>query len=270
MLSRPVRRIAHFMIFVLAAAAYCATAEAAELLILAGSGGEYIRDCAQQDVVISGSRNRFVLAGGCHSLSVPGDGNQILVEFGAESELYLRGSDNHIAWKTVPGAADPTVTTEGRSNDIVQFRSVTAKAEIPNLGDQGVTPPASVAPSVTNNPVNGAVRTDGKSEQGPEKQAGPEKLAGPKKRIMTKNPSGRAHRDDQEFVLNLDAGISPNVRRCDHPRGADRARCQNLAPTAADTTSPGQSPVLMWHIFSDDSQKASAGRSPSRNGRRRP
>jgi hypothetical protein len=268
-LSRPVRWIADIMIFVLGAAAYCATAEAAELLILAGSDAEFIRDCAQQDVVISGNRSKFVLAGGCHSLSVPGDGNHILVEFGAESELYLRGNDNRIAWKTVPGAAEPTVTMEGRSNNIVQFPNVTAKAEIPNLGDHGVTPPASVVPSVTNNPVNGAVRTDGKSEE-PEKQAGPEKLAGPKKKITTKSPSGKAHSNDPEFVLNFDAGLSPNVRRCDHPRGADRARCQNLAPTAADSTSSGQHPVLLWHIFSDDSQKPPAGHSPSRTGRAKP
>jgi hypothetical protein len=251
---------------VVGAGAFFAPAQAEELLILAGSDGESIRDCAQQDVVISGNRSKFVLAGGCHSLSIPGDGNQVLVEFGDASELYLRGNDNRIAWKKLPGAADPTILSEGRSNSILQFSSVTAKADIPDLSDHGLALISPTAPSNTNNPVNGAVRTDGK---GPEVQ---EKLVAPKKKTMTKGHSPRQPRDDEEFVLNFDAGLSPNVRRCDRPRGGERVRCQNLAPTAPSNSVSAQNPShqVIWHIFSDDPKKTPAVAGPGRNGTGRP
>jgi hypothetical protein len=95
------------------------------LLILASSGGEFVRDCTNRDVVISGSNSKYILAGGCQSLTVPGDGNQILADMAAESEILLRGNENNVAWTNMTGGDHFKIHTDGRLNHIVKLDDAT-------------------------------------------------------------------------------------------------------------------------------------------------
>jgi hypothetical protein len=104
-----------------AAAGFGAPSQAAELLILASSGGEFVRDCANRDVVISGSNSKFILAGGCQSLTIPGDGNQILADMAAESEILLRGNENNVARTNTTGGDHLKIHTDGRFNQVVKL-----------------------------------------------------------------------------------------------------------------------------------------------------
>ena len=65
--------------------------------MLGDSSGQVIRDCAKTDAVVSGSNDRIVLAGGCRSLTILGDGNQILADMDAGTKISLSGNNNNLA-----------------------------------------------------------------------------------------------------------------------------------------------------------------------------
>ena len=94
----------------------------ADPLVLADSGGQLVRDCAGKDVVVSGNDDRLVLSGGCRSLTISGDANQILADMAAGAEISLRGSNNDLAWTRSTGTADPIIVDGGRANRVVRFR----------------------------------------------------------------------------------------------------------------------------------------------------
>jgi outer membrane protein OmpA-like peptidoglycan-associated protein len=147
-----------------AAAGFCAPSHAAELLILASSGGEFVRDCSNRDVVISGSNSKFILAGGCQSLTVPGDGNQILADMADESEILLRGNENSVAWTNMMGGDQLKIHTEGRLNHIVKLDDATKQ---PNRGET-TKPPAKPQMSANEpKPDSGQSRQSGQAAPSP-------------------------------------------------------------------------------------------------------
>jgi hypothetical protein len=99
----------------------------AESLVLGDSGGQLIRDCSKTDVVVSGSNDRIVLTGGCRSLTILGDGNEILADMDAGTKISFSGNNNNLAWSKSSEGVDPSIVNGGRANRVVQFRRVVGK-----------------------------------------------------------------------------------------------------------------------------------------------
>jgi outer membrane protein OmpA-like peptidoglycan-associated protein len=127
------------------------TSQAAGLLILASSGSEFVRDCSNRDVVISASNSKYILAGHCLSLSIPGDGNQIIVDLAPGAELELRGSGNQIAWTSTGSDEYPRISSDGQSNYLIKLER---------------EPPKRDAVSASNAPISGEA-TAAKTEPSP-------------------------------------------------------------------------------------------------------
>jgi outer membrane protein OmpA-like peptidoglycan-associated protein len=101
----------------------------AESVVLGDSSGQLIRDCSKTDVVVSGNNDRIVLTGGCHSLTILGDGNEILADMDAGTKISLSGNNNNLAWGKSSDGVDPSVVDGGRGNTVVHFRHVPGKGD---------------------------------------------------------------------------------------------------------------------------------------------
>jgi hypothetical protein len=216
--------------------------QAAELLILPGSGGEFVRECGHKDVVISGSKSKFVLTGGCQSLSVPGDGNQILVDMAPGSEIYLRGNENDVAWTKEHDAASPTIIADGQSNSIVQLGGEVTKTEVvPTTTAPAPTAPAAAtipAPTSTASavppPANGlepivSVGTPVANGKEPEKAAPDASPEGQKNQIAKMEPAPEPLDDVKTGVLlDLHSAVSRTLRQCARGQRGDQSLCRYL------------------------------------------
>jgi outer membrane protein OmpA-like peptidoglycan-associated protein len=101
----------------------------AESVVLGDSSGQVIRDCSKADVVVSGSNDRIVLTGGCRSLTILGDGDEILADMDPGTKITLSGNNNNLAWGKTRDGVDPSVVDAGRANTVVHFRHVTGKGD---------------------------------------------------------------------------------------------------------------------------------------------
>src|SRR5215471_3973462 len=101
----------------------------AEPVVLGDSSGQVIRDCSKTDVVVSGSNDRIVLTGGCRSLTILGDGNEILADMDAGTKISLSGNNNNLAWGKSSDGVDPSVVDGGRDNTVFQFRHAAGKGD---------------------------------------------------------------------------------------------------------------------------------------------
>jgi Protein of unknown function (DUF3060) len=219
------------------------TSQAADLLILPGSGGEFVRECANKDVVISGSKSKFVLTGGCQSLSVPGDGNQILVDMAPGSEIYLRGNENDIAWTKEHDSPSPTIVADGQANSIVQLGGEVTKAEVV----PATTAPAPIAPAaattsapttttsavppaaIVREPIASAVTppiTNGKEQEKAAPATSPEEQ---KDKIAKIEPAPEPLDDVKTGVLlDLHSAVSRTLRQCARGQRGDESLCRYL------------------------------------------
>jgi hypothetical protein len=224
MLRHAVRKT-HRMVLAFGGMLLATGPQAAELLILPGSDGEFVRECGHKDVVISGSKSKFVLTGGCQSLSVPGDGNQILVDMAAGAEIYLRGNDNNIAWTKLRDAAAPTILTDGQSNSIVQLGAEVSKGEAA-ANPTDVSPPPSPAEKQTDAtpPANSPAASA--TEQG----KAPDSESATKKKKMAKTDAGSEQVDDVNIgvMSDLHSAVSRTVRHCQRHRRNQQTLCRYL------------------------------------------
>ena len=101
----------------------------AESVVLGDSSGQLIRDCSGKDVVVSGSNDRIVLTGGCRSLTILRDANEILADMAPGTKISLSGDNNNLAWAKSTGGANASVVDGGRANTVLQFRHVAAKGD---------------------------------------------------------------------------------------------------------------------------------------------
>jgi Protein of unknown function (DUF3060) len=216
--------------------------QAADLLILPGSGGEFVRECSHKDVVISGSKSKFVLTGGCQSLSVPGDGNQILIDMAPGSEIYLRGNENDIAWTKEHDAAGPTIVADGQSNSIVQLGSELTKTELVPAPTAPAPPaPAAIAISATTTaasavpppasapePIVSAAPAVGKDQE-PDKATPNNSPEGKKSKIAKIEPAPGPLDDVKTGVLlDLHSAVSRTLRQCARGQRGDQSLCRYL------------------------------------------
>jgi hypothetical protein len=220
-------------------------ADAAELLILSGSEGEFVRECGHKDVVISGSRSKFVLTGGCQSVSIPGDGNQILAELAGSAEIYVRGSNNDIAWTKSRGEADPAIVTDGQFNNIVELGGEAAKtAVVANSSSNAVTsasaatgannaaaaitavaaPPGETKPAPANTSASVSMPS-AKERDRPGKQSVP---ASNEKMAQAETDSASKDAAQTEAILDLHSAVALTIRHCHHHRHNNRPLCRYL------------------------------------------
>jgi outer membrane protein OmpA-like peptidoglycan-associated protein len=101
----------------------------AKSVVLGDSSGQVVRDCFKTDVVVSGSNDRIVLTGGCRSLTILGDGNEVLADMAAGTKISLSGDNNNLAWNKFGDGIDPSVVDGGRDNTVLQFRHVAGKGD---------------------------------------------------------------------------------------------------------------------------------------------
>jgi outer membrane protein OmpA-like peptidoglycan-associated protein len=116
-------------LFALVGLAVSSEIAVAESVVLGDSSGRLIRDCSGKDVVVSGSNDRIVLTGGCRSLTILGDANEILADMAPGTKISLSGDNNNLAWAKPTGGANASVVDGGRANTILQFRHVAAKGD---------------------------------------------------------------------------------------------------------------------------------------------
>jgi hypothetical protein len=214
--------------------------QAAELLILPGSGGEFVRECAHKDVVISGSKSKFVLTGGCQSLSVPGDGNQILVDMAPGSEIYLRGNDNDIAWTKEHDAPSPAIVADGQANSIVQLGGEMTKTEVlpaptvlaPSAPAAAATPAPTTTASAVPPPAEAPapVMSEGAVSGKDPGKAKPDAAAeGQKNKIVKIEPAPESMDDVKTGVLlDLHSAVSRTLRQCARGQRGDQSLCRYL------------------------------------------
>ena len=125
----------------------------ADPVVLADSGGQFVRDCAGRDVVVSGSDEKVVLSGGCRSLTISGDTNQILADMAAGAEISLRGSNNNLAWTRSTGGVDPIIVDGGRANRVVRFRQKAEnRSASPGVKPTGAAQDSSPSKSISRAP----------------------------------------------------------------------------------------------------------------------
>jgi outer membrane protein OmpA-like peptidoglycan-associated protein len=116
-------------LFALVGLAVSSEIAVAESIVLGDSSGQLIRDCSGKDVVVSGSNDRIVLTGGCRSLTIVGDANEILADMAPGTKISLSGDNNNLAWAKSAGGANASVVDGGRANTVLQFRHVAGKGE---------------------------------------------------------------------------------------------------------------------------------------------
>jgi outer membrane protein OmpA-like peptidoglycan-associated protein len=87
-------------------------ARAAELLILSESDAKLVRECNGKDVAVSGSNGKFILTGGCQSLTISGHNNQVLAEIAGGGELTVLRTGNAVIWTKMGEGPNPSVTAD--------------------------------------------------------------------------------------------------------------------------------------------------------------
>jgi Protein of unknown function (DUF3060) len=92
-----------------------------DALILAENSGDVVRDCSSKDVIILAHDARFVLTGGCRSVTVSGNNNRVLVEMASGGELDVLRQSNSVVWTKSDAGTDPLVFSAGMANATVSL-----------------------------------------------------------------------------------------------------------------------------------------------------
>jgi outer membrane protein OmpA-like peptidoglycan-associated protein len=121
-------------------------ARSAELLILSESNANLIRECNGKDVAVSGSNGRYILTGGCQSLTISGYNNQVLAEMAGGGELTVLRTGNAVIWSKLGEGPSPSVTA-GRSNVALEMGADGVKAADALGAPDAARPPEPAKPA---------------------------------------------------------------------------------------------------------------------------
>jgi outer membrane protein OmpA-like peptidoglycan-associated protein len=127
-----------------------ATTAAAPLAITTEGERQTVR-CAGRDVLIRGSRNNTTLRGGCRSVTVEGDGNQVQAELQPGAPLMLNGADNDLAFVLVSPGPDPEVRVTAGSDRAYRVQQL-GEGGLPVATPGGVVVPGGGHVQVTEMP----------------------------------------------------------------------------------------------------------------------
>jgi hypothetical protein len=92
-------------------------------LVIGEKDVDAIHDCAGRDVTISASNSKLFLSGICHSVTIRGNKDNILVEISNTGRLMILGDHNAVIWSSGSDGPDPVVVSSDDSNTIIHLRS---------------------------------------------------------------------------------------------------------------------------------------------------
>ena len=127
-----------------------ASPQESSALVLSKNDGSFIRDCAHRDVAILASNARFVLTGGCQSVTVSGSNNKLLVEMAGGGELDVLRQSNSVAWAKVDTGPDPVILSAGKTNATVSLSADPQPSLSPSLSGSAKEEQSSLGSSTTN------------------------------------------------------------------------------------------------------------------------
>lgn len=87
-------------------------------LVLEGNGQQRSFDCSGRDVVLRGERNQVTLTGGCRSLTVEGNTNDIRAALEPGARVVVRGDVVNLTWSQAGEGPEPTLRAEGRQINV--------------------------------------------------------------------------------------------------------------------------------------------------------
>jgi hypothetical protein len=90
-------------------------------LIMTEDNGNFVKDCSRRDVAILANNARFVLTGGCQSVTISGSNNRLIIEMAAGGEVDVLRQSNIVAWAKIDSGADPIVYSAGKANATVSL-----------------------------------------------------------------------------------------------------------------------------------------------------
>ncbi|MBV9735240.1 MAG: DUF3060 domain-containing protein [Acidisphaera sp.] len=85
-------------------------------IVLGGDGQTRDLDCTGRDVQIEGNGGVFTLRGGCHSLAIQGNGEQVKAELLPGVPLTVQGEDDVVTYTVHGAGADPNVWVNGHGS----------------------------------------------------------------------------------------------------------------------------------------------------------
>ncbi len=93
---------------------------------LTGDNQRLAVDCSGRDVDIQGNRARYVLRGGCKSLSVHGEGNTVQAELQPLAKVVIEGNATVLTYSVTGGGGDADITVRGTDSRAVRAASLGA------------------------------------------------------------------------------------------------------------------------------------------------
>ncbi len=106
-----------------------AAAQTGGPMIVEGNGQQRALDCAGRDVVVRGDRNALTFTGGCRSLEVLGNTNEVRAEMAPASRIAIRGDTVSLYWSLRGDGPPPRIATEGRQVAVQQVQA-TGRADL--------------------------------------------------------------------------------------------------------------------------------------------
>lgn len=87
-------------------------------ILLSGDGQDRDADCAGRNVMIEGSDGRFLLRGGCRSVTVIGHDDTIAAELGPGARIAIGGDGVMLRYTQLEPGPPPIVSITGRSSAV--------------------------------------------------------------------------------------------------------------------------------------------------------
>ena len=88
-------------------------------LLLQAEGDQRTIDCADRDVRIEGNRNRYVLRGGCRSVVLRGDADDIQAQMIAGGHIDVEGNGVLVTWSLLHPGPDVSVSVNGQGSRVM-------------------------------------------------------------------------------------------------------------------------------------------------------
>ncbi len=92
-------------------------------LVIAEKDANAIHDCAGRDVTVAASDRKLFLSGVCHSVTIRGSQDNVLVEISNTGKLVILGDHNAVIWSSGSDGPDPVVVSADGSNTVIHLRA---------------------------------------------------------------------------------------------------------------------------------------------------
>jgi len=114
-------------------------------LLLQAEGEQRTIDCASRDVRIEGNRNRYILRGGCRSIVLRGEADDIQAQMIAGGHIDVEGNGVLVTWSLLHPGPDVSATVNGQGSRVMAQNAPAAQPATPPA-----TPPATASSTAAN------------------------------------------------------------------------------------------------------------------------